>query len=47
MTRPRFTVFDAFRLTLPTRQWAFVIADLATASSLPRTFGTLQGGRPR
>ena len=44
MTLPFFLALEAFLVTLPTLQWAFVIAALALASDLPTTFGTMQLG---
>ena len=41
ITLPFFTFFERACLTVPTRQWLFVIAALAAASVFPVTFGTL------
>ena len=43
-TLPLFTRFEALRVTFPTVHRAFLILAFATASFLPRTFGTLHGG---
>lgn len=41
-TLPFLTVDDVFFSTVPTLQWAFLIARFATTSFFPLTFGTTQ-----
>ena len=44
MTLPFWAAGEAFFVTLPSLQWAFLSFAFALASDRPRSFGTLQAG---